>query len=292
MIDVTQPICVRDSDVDISAYSAKIRRGYEDTKHLRLFDRAHGIGTDIYSFRPGPDFYSPRHSHTSTQVRYILSGTMNYGRETYSAGDCTIIPDSVKYGPLQPGPGDLPHFVQVVFGGASGVPMLDPDEVSRAQETLAERGRFEGGIYHPNSGQPRDAYEAVAEEVLGERVVYPPARVQNYVVVHTPLLPWVNAKNGVSVKHVAYLFETGPNVKLVRMAAGAVLPAGQASCQQVRIVTEGSVSWDDEDFAALSFMHYPYGSSYPETRSRQDGTTLLVVQWTEPGREVPPFLSL
>ena len=130
------------------------------------------------SFRPVGDFYSPRHRHPTVHVRYIVSGTINYGEETYSAGDCIIVPEAVKYGPMQPGPGESPHFLQTTFMGPSGIPLPSQAEVEEATERLRESGVFADGSYIPHNGQPQDAFEAVSDNTLGQTsTTYPKTRV-------------------------------------------------------------------------------------------------------------------
>ena len=81
-------------------------------------------------------------------------------------------------------------------------------------------------------------------------------------------------------------------MKLVRLGAGASLPAGNLNCQQARYVLDGAINWNGEKFPALSMMYYPSGVVYPETESASEGTTLLVVQWTGAGQEFVPFSVL
>ena len=287
-IKPTSPICVRESEVESKDIGARIRSGYR-SKDLGIFDAEKGIAARLHSYRPDGEFYSPRHRHTSTQVRYIVSGTMNYGKETYSAGDCTILGDGIAYGPLQPGPGPLPHFFQTVFTGAADIPNLSPEAMNRSQAELAEVGTFEKGVYRPTGGRPMDSGLAVQEHALKRTVTYPEPLTSSYLVVHTPLLRWRNYAPGVKVKDIAYLFSTGPNVKLVQLERGARLPGGIVDFQQARYVVDGTVQWKGDEFDIASMMFYPPGMEYPETRGSSNTSTLLIIQWTNVGCKPVPF---
>jgi ChrR-like protein with cupin domain len=289
------PICVRAEDMESSDdYCKQIER----TNGTGAFLGVHGedpvVGTLMSSKRGAPDLYSPRHRHTKAQVRYIMSGTMSFGPGvSASAGDCQIVPDGVFYGPLKPGDGDPPYYLQTQFTGASGQPLVNTREMLDRQAELASTGEFKQGIYYPKDGRPVDSFEAVTNAITHEeKTTYREPLVDDYLVVHTSELPWYEHAEGIAVKHVAYLFGTGPNVKLVRMEKGAVLPAGSVTCQQSRWLIDGAIRWDDEHFDALSAMFYPPDVAYPETRSEQGDTLLLVVQWTTPGRAPVPFAQL
>ena len=113
---------------------------------------------------------------------------MRYGKEVYSVGDCLYLPEGAYYGPITPvavkdGGTENMHFVDIQFEGPSGIPYPDPEAVINAQRALAKRGTFEEGIYTPESGRKRDAYEAILEELTGEPVNYPPSRLDTYVVM-------------------------------------------------------------------------------------------------------------
>jgi hypothetical protein len=267
-----------------------IRQGFRG-RELPMYYPDAGIGVQMIVFRPESEFHSPRHSHPHSQVRYIVSGTINYGRDTYSAGDIIIVPDSVKYGPMRPGPGAPPVFLQTAFTGPSGVPILHPDIIQEAYAEMSHSGTFEKGIYRPNDGRPRDAYLAAQEHVAGGPIETSPAQLNDIIVVHSGLLPWVDHTDGISVKHVAYILGTGPNVKVVRLEAGATLPAGVSRSHQARYLIEGAVDWQEKHYDAISVMFYPSGREYPATRALTQ-STLVVKQWANAGDPVVPFADL
>src|SRR5690606_29137314 len=98
-----------------------------------------------------------------------------------------------------------------------------PDEVVNAQRELAAMGKFEEGVYTFPDGRKRDAYEAILERITGQKIEYPQARLNSYVVMRSTSFPWIDhaGARGVRQKHLAYFFETGPNIKLVQIDKGA-----------------------------------------------------------------------
>jgi hypothetical protein len=96
---------------------------------------------------------------------------------------------------------------------------------------------------------------------------------------------------GVSVKHLGYFNERGPNIKLMRMEGGAVTPPGKVNFQQVRLVLEGEVEYDGETYSPVSCMFFPAGAPYSPTTAVKE-TTLLVTQLAMPGSSPLPFCVL
>jgi hypothetical protein len=96
---------------------------------------------------------------------------------------------------------------------------------------------------------------------------------------------------GVSVKHLGYFNETGPNIKMVRMEKGAQTPAGHENFQQVRLVLEGEVSYEGENYKPVDCMFFPAGAPYSSTTAMSE-TTLLVTQLGKPGGAPLPFCVL
>jgi hypothetical protein len=96
---------------------------------------------------------------------------------------------------------------------------------------------------------------------------------------------------GVSVKHLGYFNERGPNIKLMRMEKGAETPQGEVNFQQVRLVLEGEVEYAGETYKPVSCMFFPAGAPYSPTTAIND-TILLVTQLGMPGSSSLPFCVL
>jgi hypothetical protein len=227
---------------------------------------------------------------------------MRFGKDVVEQGDIQFVGDSVKYGPMGSveNPTERCHMLQTQFTGPSDRPFLDQTLISKTTKALEEYGVFDKGIYRPHGGRPMDSFEAITVAIeerklrlTGEEEVrYARPRLLHPVYVRTREIPWQPFADGVEVKHVLNMYETGPNVKLVRLAEGATLPAGTVDFQQTRWLVDGVVTWGDARFEAVSCMYYPHDVVYPATRAERDGAVLLVLQWTNAGRPVVPFAHL
>ena len=280
---------VRENDlpwVDIA-----VRPGYKQ-RYCGFYDASKHLGLRIGSLHAEPEFLSPRHRHTFQQIRFLVEGKMRYNKDVYDAGDCLYLPEGGYYGPISPvqkreGGTEKMHFVDMQFEGPSGIPYPHPDDVVRSQRQLAQTGKFEEGIYTFANGRKRDAYEAILENLTGKVVEYPPSRLDNYVVMRTGSYPWLATdKAGVSQRHLGYFFECGPNLKMFSLKAGAALPAGRPQCHRALFLLSGSVSFDGEDFEALSYFVFPDQTPHAQLKAMQD-SELLALGWTFPGRTVP-----
>ena len=282
---------VRESDlpwVDIA-----VRPGYKQ-RYKGFFDSERGIGLRIGSLYADPYYHSPSHRHTFQQVRYVVHGKMKYNNaHVYGVGDCLYLPEGTYYGPVKPVPvahggADQMHFVDMQFMGPSGIPYPEPEPVVEAQRALAKEGVFHEGVYTYPDGRKRDAYEAILERLTGKPVVYPPSRLDSYVVMRSNSYPEVplNGQAGVHQKHLGYFFECGPNIKTYRLDAGAEIPAGTPHGHRALLLVSGEIEFDGESFPAFSYFVFPEKLPHAALRGRSEAK-LLAIGWTLPGQQIP-----
>jgi hypothetical protein len=128
---------------------------------------------------------------------------------------------------------------------------------------------------------------------MGDELKYPPPRYSDIVVMRSYNHPWqsLSGASGVSVKHLGYFNEVGPNIKLVQIEPGASTKPGAAPCQQVRYIIEGEASYEDECYKAVSCMYFPANAPYSGTSS-DTGAILLVVQLASQNLAPPPFCMI
>ena len=265
-----------------------VRPGYNQ-RYKGFFDKKRDLGARIGSLYAEPYYHSPRHRHTFQQIRYVLSGKMKYGKEVYGPGDCLYLPEGAYYGPVKPvDSGEQLHFADMQFEGPSGIPYPEPEDVVDAQQKLAETGTFEEGVYTFANGRKRDAYEAILEQVTGEKIEYPPAMLNSYIVMHSNGIPWRDHANlkGVQVKDLAYFFDTGPNIKKARLAEGAALPANSPVGHHAVFLLEGELSFNEDTFDPLSYFILPNGDKHSPLVAISD-VPLLLVGWSPKGERVP-----
>jgi hypothetical protein len=197
----------------------------------------------------------------------------------------------VHYGPEDASIDEERFQIGIQFSGPSGIPYLHPSDMKRARQELSKIGKFEKGIYIGPDGRKQDGAEAFREYLRGQELKYAAPRFSEHIVMRTENYDWkpLEGAPGVSVKHLGYFNEVGPNIKMVKIDAGASTQAGVAPCQQVRYVIEGEISFNGEQYGAISCMYFPAHVSYPSTRSKT-GATLFVMQVACPdGQHAPPL---
>jgi hypothetical protein len=272
----------------------KHRGGGRRSIHFGFYDKNQSIGLNAGMTVYNHERLNPRHKHDFDQVRYFLKGGENYGaHEVLRQGDAIYVPEGVSYGPTYTEEGSDENIrFTLQFPGVSRHPILyhASPEYHEAQQKLAEIGKLEKGLFVWPDGRKQDSAEAIREYVFGHEIDYPEPRYNTYVVMHTERYQFEPLEKvpGVWVKHLGYFNEIGPNIKLVKIDAGAYTPEGLAPCQQVRLLLEGDISYNGAEYKAVSCMYLPAHVSYARTASRT-GATLFVVQFVAPEGHPPPF---
>ena len=177
------------------------------------------------------------------------------------------------------------------FQGPARRPFFQRIEVQKGdQELLAMGGKFEKGLFIWPNGRKQDSAEAIREHLAGAKMDYPTPRYDDYIVMHSHEYPWqpLDGVSGVAVKHLGYFNEVGPNIKMVRINTGASTRPGTAPCQQVRYVVEGEITFEGQDYPAISCMYFPAHVPYPATKSAR-GATLLIMQLAGLDGHSPPW---
>lgn len=275
-------------EADLPWVDIGVRPGYNQRYH-GFFDKERKVAARIGSLYAEPIYLSPRHRHTFQQVRYVLSGKMKYGNEVYEKGDCLYIPEGTYYGPVKPVEnGEQLHFADIQFEGPSGIPYPEPEDVVDAQRKLAETGTFEEGVYTFASGRKRDAYEAILEEISGEKISYPKSLLNSYVVLRSSALPWRTHESLTKVesRDLAYFFESGPNIKMARLSNGAALPSDTPEGHRAVFLLEGDLVFDGKTYDALSYFILPSGEEHAPLKANSNAT-LLIIGWSTLGERVP-----
>jgi hypothetical protein len=269
---------------DLPAINKGVRGGDADAyrQHfITFFDPARGIGNRVESVRLNPTFVTPRHRHVYDQIRYVVEGELKYGDRRHGVGDFLYFPEATWYGPQE---GQHVTLVDIQFNGPSGVPYLDQDALARARKEMALVGTFESGLYTDSKGHSQDSYVALTEHITGKPVEYPRARYDDYIVVHSNEFPWVksSANDGVLVRHLGRFNEVGPDVKMLKISAGAELPAAAIPFQQARFIVDGGVDYAGEEYPGISFAYIPPDAEFGATRAYAE-TTMLLVTWSYVG---------
>jgi hypothetical protein len=154
-------------------------------------------------------------------------------------------------------------------------------------------GRMEEGVFIWPDGRKQDGHQAVLEHLVGHKLDYPEPRFTSYVVMRSEAYAWQPLEDvgGVSVRHLGYFNESGPNLKVVHMEAGATLPANMVPWQQVRVLITGELAYEEQRYSACTAMYLPANTAYGKLSATQD-SELFVVQMATDAGEAPAFCRL
>ena len=235
-MSITSPVIVRGENMSFGEL-VRHRGGGRKGKNFGFLDREHGVCLNASMSVYTSERLNPRHRHDFDQVRYYVRGGENYTDQTFGPGDCVYFPEGVRYGPTFTAEGSDENVrLNMQFQGPAKRPFFQRVDVQKGDQTLLELGgKFEKGLYLWPDGRKQDSAEAIREHLGGVKISYPEPRYDDYVVMHSNQYIWqpVNGVQGVDVKHLGYFNESGPNIKMVQIAAGAstlcrhgALPAG------------------------------------------------------------------
>jgi quercetin dioxygenase-like cupin family protein len=236
----------------------------------------------------------PRHRHAFEQLRYVISGTLSFGRnQTLHAGDCVYFPEAVPYGPASyedgatminlqwPGPSEHATYYDLIG-----------EMRPAAAELLKGGGEFDlskGGVFRHPDGRIQDGYEAVAEFLHRGPITYAQPRYDDQVVVHGSEFPAfdIDGAPGANIKHLGYFNEYGPNVKLLILEPGATLPRATAQCQQLWNVLTGEITYDGQPYSARALLHVSPGARRAAVHAVEPSEVLVTQFSALDGRRMP-----
>lgn len=215
-------------------------------------------------------FKSPRHRHNFDQIRITLEGSTNFGpRHNIEVGDVAYFPEGTYYGPQDQslvGASSLAMVIQ--FGGASGEGYMSQRQLFDGQAQLQASGKFEGGVYRRNEGEPgrrnQDAYEAIWEFQNGRPLSYPKPRVTEPVHFRAAHIPWqpLADQPGVAVKSLGVFSERDIAIGSLRLDAGTRFTLPSDTRDRLVFFIDGSgVLAGQGTWAPRSGVHLEAGES-------------------------------
>jgi hypothetical protein len=156
----------------------------------------------------GDAFETPRHHHSFQQVRYVVSGSHNYGpKRDLPAGWCGYFPAGAYYGPQK----DIGGHVLYLQWGENYV---TPDDQIRALKEMSEVGEFKNGVYStidPETGKKhnQDGSAAMYEYVNKVELVYPEPRYEDPIPINPAAFEWRELDDNLLYKPLGTLTEDG-----------------------------------------------------------------------------------
>jgi len=225
------------------------------------------------------DRYSPSHRHNFDQVRYVVSGEIEYGPLKCRPGDCIYFPEGVFYGPTRVRSEKAENYT-IQSQGPSWAYLLSRAEAKKAATDLSAEADLDRdrGIVRWSDGRTQDSYEAMWEKVTGNEIIYPSARYNGPCLIRSEEFSWVNWKRGerADIKHLATFNECGPAIKIARIQTGGRLFAGTTNCHRIALVLSGTIAENDTRVSEGGALYAPPETQYPELTCASDATLLLV----------------
>jgi mannose-6-phosphate isomerase-like protein (cupin superfamily) len=227
------------------------RRGLEyrgGTFHFRNLAEGEEGSVDNFKLsvgRSSADFYSPRHRHNFEQVRFVLDGELNFGRDgTLSAGMVGYFPEGVHYGPQTQHHESLAIVLQC--GGASGSGYPSRNEVKAAMDALEAEGSF------------TDGFQAIWEHINQRPMLYPKGRYPAPIMMDPKNYAWtaVESSSGVEEKLLGVFTERKTEARFLRLDAGS---SYYAKGRGVYYVVSGAGTVAENDYRALSTIYLKKG---------------------------------
>jgi hypothetical protein len=212
----------------------------------------------------GGAFYSPRHRHNFEQIRYQVSGTLDYDRDgKMTPGVVGYFPEGVFYGPQSQSPDEEPMGMVLQFGGASGGGYLSRDEVKAGMEALADQGEFKNGVFRRRDDvegkRNVDGYQAIWEHVNRRPMDYPTPRYSRPFLMDPSAYDWVpTGTNGVAEKFYGSFTERRTSMQALRLEAGASFTLHGRS---IAIVQNGTGEVTGKRYRAFTVLYLDWDES-------------------------------
>jgi hypothetical protein len=237
------------------------------------------------------DDTSYRHRHNFQQIRFMISGEMRLGKDIVARpGDCVYFPESVMYGPTNYNAGYM--FLLQWRGPSPGSFYLPYDDVTAVIKEMRELGGqidFDrGGVWRYPDGRLEDVAEAASSHHLGKPLEYAAPRFGDVLCLRSAAYEACPVTNGVNVgvKHLAYLNETGPNIKVLDFDANASLGGAISQSQQIWMIFQGELNYEGKKYPSRSLLYFPPGAHRQPVGSAA-GAKVLVVQLAK--QKMPPI---
>jgi signal peptidase I len=236
---------------------------------------------------------SYRHKHNFDQIRLVIEGEMRLGKNIVAGpGDVVYFPESVMYGPTTYEDG---HMFLFQWPGVSedGFYLHYDDVVAGLNEMRELGGEIDfdrGGVWKYADGRLDDVWEALGQHTLGRNVTYAEPRYGDVVVLRSNAFKSHPVAHGVNVgvKHLGFLNETGPNVKVLDFGPNSTLEAGKAQAQQIWTSFEGDFTYEGKDYPVRSILYLPPGADRSAVSSK-NGAKMLVINLSKKGQALMPF---
>jgi len=226
------------------------RPGRVHRKLVREGSVSPGVGytVDVVRYEGGHGTFSaPRHKHNFDQIRYVVSGTPDFGHyQVASQGQSAFFPAGAAYGPETIEESEM----LLIQWGTHWVTREDHDKTYTAMQ---QTGEFKDGYYvtvdadgNEHRADPRNA---IWETFNKRKFVYPVPRYPQPVIMEPEGFEWRPAGRGVSAKIMGRFTEDDVYIANYRWTEdGGVLSLGAERTQLLWVIegqlTVNGVSYD------------------------------------------------
>ena len=193
------------------------------------------------------EFSGPRHRHNFDQIRYCISGAMNYGPNCWvKEGEVAYYPEGAYYGPEVSDKESVVLALQ--FGGPSGLGFTSSRRIAEGMEQLKACGTFEKGIFRRSGDLPegtrrnQDAFEAVWEHLNGRRLEYPAPRYPGPILIKPDSFAWApyGTDRHVSIRRLGVFTERSVEISMLKIGANGECTVRHRPAAQIGIVLSGA----------------------------------------------------
>jgi hypothetical protein len=227
------------------------------------------------------EFSGPRHRHNFDQIRYCISGAMNYGPNCWvKEGELAYYPEGAYYGPEV---SDKEYVVLALqFGGPSGLGFTSSRRIAEGMEQLKAYGTFEKGIFRrsgdlpPGTRRNQDAFEAVWEHLNGRRLEYPTPRYPSQVLIKPDSFAWApyGKDRAAWIKRLGVFTERSLEISMLKVGANGEFTVRHRPGTQIGIILSGAGQISPEKYGALS----TFSLQRDETANlRTDAETMILL---------------
>lgn len=274
------------SIADVELVQAGIgREGSMAVKQFPLDSGVPGVQLEFSWNAYDKGYGTPRHRHTFDQYRYGLVGKRMIEDGFLEEGECGFYPEGVYYGPQMQEEATVGLGLQ--FQGLSGLPYLTHVDLRNARKALsAEGGTFKDGIYTkilPDGRKiNKDSHAACVEYLTGQKIEFPEGRFEKPIVMRPQGHPWIADRKFARVEHKRLGTFGGSGIRLMRLAAGAKIPAHKLEDAEIRYLIDGSITYDGKSWAGGktkdtgTYMFIQAGAELSEMISPNGGTFFII----------------
>jgi len=212
----------------------------------------------IHAHQKG-EFSGPRHRHNFDQIRYCISGAMNYGPDCWvKEGEVAYYPEGAYYGPEVSDKESVVLALQ--FGGPSGLGFTSSRRIAEGMEQLKAHGTFEKGIFRrsgelpPGTRRNQDAFEAVWEHLNGRRLEYPTPPYPGPILIKPDSFDWspYDTNRDAWIKRLGVFTERSVEISMIKIGADGECTVRLRPATQIGIILSGAGQISDRSYGALT----------------------------------------